>query len=116
MGLSHLLQPKMWEDFFNYLHDKGTTGNMINAMIALGMGTLILAFHPVWKGPLILVTLYGLSQFLKGGMFLVVPELGLKSIARVRGKSNKFKWVGLFMFLMGLLLAIYLANSFLQFL
>jgi len=111
IGLSHFLQPKIWEDFFNFLHKKGNVGNIFNALIALGMGTFIVAFHFVWEGPMILVTLYGVAQLGKGFLYLMIPSIGLKSIEQVRGKSEKFKWVGLVMFALSILLIIQLIQD-----
>ena len=101
IGLSHFLQPKIWEDFFVFLHSKGNVGNIFNALIAVGMGSFILAFHFVWDFPRILVTLYGLLQLVKGLLYLTVPSIGLKSIGKVRDKGvEKFKVVGLVMILL----------------
>lgn len=104
IGLSHLFQPKIWIEFFQYLHQKGNVGNILNALIALSMGTFIVAFHSVWEWPMILVTLYGITQLIKGFLYLMIPSVGLKSIGRVDEKTDKFRWVGLVMSLLGLLL------------
>ncbi len=75
------------------------------------MGTFIVAFHFVWEGPMILVTLYGVAQLGKGFLYLMIPSIGLKSIEQVRGKSEKFKWVGLVMFALSILLIIQLIQD-----
>ncbi|AXT18485.1 hypothetical protein D7030_07465 [Flavobacteriaceae bacterium AU392] len=101
IGLSHFLQPKIWVDFFTYLHSKQNVGNIINALIALGMGSIILAFHFIWSWPRILITLYGLSQVVKALLYLTFPSVGIKSMSRVTmEKAHKFKWAGLLMFLL----------------
>lgn len=110
LGLSHFLQPKIWIDFFQYLSKKGNVGNILNAMLSLGMGTIILSFHFVWTWPMILVTLYGLAQFLKGLIYLTIPSIGLKSIRKVDANFKKFKWVGIVMCLCSILL-MYSLNS-----
>ncbi len=68
------------------------------------MGTFIIAFHFIWKGPMILVTLYGVTQLVKGLLYLTVPSIGLKSIGKVDEKTYKFRWVGLVMTTLGILL------------
>lgn len=108
MGLSHLLQPKIWIQFFQFLHRKGQVGNIFNAMLSVGMGSLILAFHWIWSWPTVLVTLYGLVLLLKGFIFLIFPSLGLRSIGSVNEKTWKFRWVGLVMCILALLLAYHL--------
>lgn len=104
IGLSHLLQPVIWIEFFEYLHSKGNVGNIFNAMISLGMGSIILSFHFIWIWPMILVTLYGLLLTLKGLTYLVAPSIGLKSIGSINQNSKKFRWVGLVMVLFSLVL------------
>ena len=80
MGLSHIVQHRAWKEFFVFLHARGNVGNFLNAILALGMGSLIFAFHRVWSGIPLLLTLYGLASLLKGTLFLVVPKVGLRSI------------------------------------
>ena len=111
IGLSHLLRPKIWVEFFEYLHLKGNVGNIFNALLALGMGTIILSFHFVWSWPMVLVTLYGLSQFIKGVIYLSFPSVGLKSIGKVNQKAKKFKWADLLMCMSGDLLVSRLIND-----
>ena len=111
IGLSHFLQPKIWIEFFQYLYKKGNVGNIFNAMLTLGMGSIILSFHFIWTWPMILVTLYGLSQLIKGLIYLIFPSLGLKSIGKVNSKTRKFKWAGLLMFVSSILLIIALFND-----
>ena len=111
IGLSHFLQPKIWIEFFEFLYKKGNVGNIFNAMLALGMGTIILSFHFVWTWPMIILTLYGLAQVLKGFIYLIYPSIGLKSIGKVNYKTKKFKWAGLLMCLFCILLVIRLVNE-----
>ncbi|MEK6153473.1 hypothetical protein WIW50_09445 [Flavobacteriaceae bacterium 3-367] len=105
MGLSHFLQPGIWIQFFQFLYQKGHVGNIFNAMLSVGMGSIILAFHWLWNWPLVLVTLYGLALLLKGFIFLIFPSIGLRSIGSVNEKAWKFKWVGLMMCILSLMLA-----------
>ncbi len=111
IGLSHFVQPKIWIDFFQFLHKKGNVGNIFNAMLAIGMGTIILSFHFVWTWPMIIVTLYGLAQFLKGLVYLTIPSIGLKSIGKVDHNAQKFRWAGLLMCIFCVLLIVRLVND-----
>ena len=97
LGLSHFFQPKIWIDFFEFLHSKGHVGNIFNALLSLGTGAFIVSFHFVWEWPFLIVTIYGVLQLLKGGIYLIFPNIGLKSIGNVNKKAVKFKWVGLIM-------------------
>jgi uncharacterized protein YjeT (DUF2065 family) len=111
IGLSHFLQPKIWIDFFQYLSKKGHIGNIFNGLLSLTMGTIILSFHFVWTWPMILITLYGLAQFLKGVIYLTIPSIGLKSIGKVDTNFKKFRWVGLVMCSLSILIAYSLVNN-----
>ncbi len=50
MGTSHIVQHRAWKEFFVFLHARGNVGSFLNAFLALGMGSLIFAFHRVWSG------------------------------------------------------------------
>lgn len=83
IGVSHMLRPIAWQEFFAVLEAKGEAGVLFVAMLALGMGSLIVAFHPGFDGfgPSLL-TLYGCASILKGATYLVFPEVGAKSLRR----------------------------------
>lgn len=102
MGLSHIFQPRAWQEFFTFLHSKGIPGSFFNAFLALGMGSIVVAFHNVWSGVPMIVTIYGWASVLKGGLFLLVPSLGLKSLEKGTSMDPK-KWVipGLFLLALG---------------
>lgn len=111
IGLSHFFQPKIWVDFFKYLYKKKEMGNIINAFMSLGMGSLILSFHFVWSFPEIFITLYALSQIIKGFTYLLFPSVGISSISRITEKSTiKFKCAGGIMFLFSLFIFYNLYN------
>ncbi len=111
IGLSHFSQPKIWIEFFDFLYKKGNVGNIFNAMLALGMGSIILSFHFVWTWPMFIITLYGLTQIIKGLIYLTFPSVGLKSIRRINDKTQKLKWVGLGMCIFSIALIIKLIND-----
>lgn len=97
-GLSHLLQPKIWIEFFEFLHKKGNTGNLFNGMLSLGFGSFIVSFHFIWNWPEVLVTIYGLLLTIKGLIYLCFPKMGIKSIGKINSESgNKFRIAGVIM-------------------
>ncbi|MBT8231369.1 MAG: hypothetical protein HKO66_10970, partial [Saprospiraceae bacterium] len=112
VGLSHFIRPQIWVDFFKLLASKGQAGNVFNALLSLGLGSFIFSFHMVWDGPMIIVTIYGLLLTIKGFLYLTVPDLGLKSIAKVDDSYNKFKIVGLLMSSVALYLMWVLISNF----
>ena len=50
IGLSHLVQPRAWVEFFVWLRGKERTGVFVNGFLALGFGSFIVAFHNQWHG------------------------------------------------------------------
>ncbi|MEM7099027.1 MAG: hypothetical protein AAF541_12270 [Pseudomonadota bacterium] len=82
MGLSHLLQPKMWIGFFSYLHGLGYNGVLIRTFaLELVPAVAIITFHMVWTGPETVITLYGILLAIKILLSLVIPSIGLRSLA-----------------------------------
>ena len=89
MGLSHILAHRGWAEFFILLREKGTAGVFVVGFLSLGFGSVVVAFHPVWSGPAIVLTLFGWAQVLKGLLYFSIPaygrrKLGLVSIDRSR--------------------------------
>ena len=89
MGLSHILQHEAWKAFFTTLRDRGVTGNFLNAMLALAMGSFIVAFHNVWSGIPLLLTLYGWAAVAKGALYLIVPQFGQRSLEHATRKDSR---------------------------
>ncbi|MEC9398695.1 MAG: hypothetical protein VX475_13795 [Myxococcota bacterium] len=90
MGLSHILQPKMWRDFFTGLHEQGPPGVIVRTFaLELWPAMLVLVFHRVWSGHGIVVTIYGHLLTLKIVLGLLYPPLGLRSLAMAESKGDK---------------------------
>jgi hypothetical protein len=83
IGLSHLLQPKAWVAFFQALAKAGLPGAFLDGFLYLQFGALVVAFHNVWHGPAVALTLIGWSQVLKGAGRFLAPELGLRVLQSV---------------------------------
>jgi hypothetical protein len=83
IGLSHVLQPRVWVDFFVWLRGKGHAGVFANGFLSLWFGSLLAAFHNVWAGPEMVVTLLGWAQVVKGSVAFLVPQLSMRGFARV---------------------------------
>jgi hypothetical protein len=74
IGLSHLLQPRVWVDFFVWLRSKGHAGVFANGMLSLSFGSIIVSFHNVWGGLPTVLTVIGWAQVTKGFVSLVAPQ------------------------------------------
>ena len=101
IGLSHIAQPRAWVDFFVLLRAKGYPGVFANGMLSLLVGSIIVAFHNVWSGLPMVLTLIGWGQVLKGLGALVAPAVSMKGLMRVSAdRAYEFQVAG------GLFLAI----------
>jgi uncharacterized protein YjeT (DUF2065 family) len=97
IGLSHIIQPRAWAQFFIDIREKGATGSFIVAFIHFPLGALIVAFHNVWPGLPMILTFIGYALVLKGLVYFIFPERGLKSLSRVSlEKSWEFVAGGVF--------------------
>jgi hypothetical protein len=106
MGLSHLIRPGAWVQFFQLLHSKGEAGVLVNGFLALGMGSIIVAFHDVWTGWPAVLTVLGWTFVAKSLVLFVAPQLGLKSLElAIKVGNKKFIPAGVFLIVLGLLLA-----------
>jgi hypothetical protein len=82
IGLSHLGQPKAWVTFYQALAARGTAGVFLEGFLLLNFGGIVVAFHNVWDGPALVLTLVGWAQVLKGiGRFLA-PQMALRVLQR----------------------------------
>jgi uncharacterized protein YjeT (DUF2065 family) len=101
-GFSHLLQPKAWIDFFKLLLRQGYAGVFINGFITIPLGALIVAFHNVWQGGSMIVTLIGYSYVLKSAIAFCFPAIGYKSMSRVnRNNLTEFRYAGVLLLVLG---------------
>ena len=89
MGLSHVLRPRAWVDFFVLLREKGHAGVFVHGFLSLGFGAMILAFHNVWSGLPAVLTLVGVAYTVKALVCFLLPDLALRSLQRV---SHERAW------------------------
>ena len=83
LGLSHLLQPKAWADFFILLRGKGEAGAFVDGFLTLPMGGIIVGFHNTWSGIPLVLTLVGWCLLVKSLIRFWAPRLALRMMARV---------------------------------
>jgi uncharacterized protein YjeT (DUF2065 family) len=96
IGVSHLLRPKAWIDFFKLLLKHGYSGAFINGFITVPLGVLIVAFHNVWQGGAVIVTVIGYAYIIKSFIAFCFPAVGYKSMQRVeRNNISEFRVAGL---------------------
>ena len=73
VGISHVVQPRVWVEFFARMRDYGHAGVFVNGMLSLMVGSIIVSLHNVWNGMGMIVTLIGWAQVLKGLIALTAP-------------------------------------------
>jgi uncharacterized protein YjeT (DUF2065 family) len=112
-GLSHIIQPQLWVQFFIEIRNLGRTGSFILGFIYLPFGALIVAFHNVWHGLPLIFTLVGYSLVLKSLGYFVWPNRALKTLSRVTlERSWEFVVAGVFsVALSGLLILVLISKS-----
>ena len=83
LGLSHLLQPKAWAEFFILLRGKGKAGAFVDGLLNLPLAGIIIGFHNVWSGIPAVLTLVGWGLLIKSLIRFCLPKHGLRMMARV---------------------------------
>ena len=83
IGLSHIVQPRVWTQFFIMFRDKGEVGSFLSGLLHFPMGVLIVSFHNVWHGIPLIVTIMGWGLVIKGLIYLTYPKHGMRVLARV---------------------------------
>jgi hypothetical protein len=94
IGLSHVAQPTAWVTFYQALAARGTTGAFLEGFLLLNFGAIIVAFHNVWHGPALVLTLIGWAQILKGVGRFVVPQAALRVMQRMTPERAWYFQVG----------------------
>lgn len=106
IGLSHIVQPRVWAQFFIDIRERGATGSFIAGFIHFPLGALIVAFHNVWHGWAMILTFIGYGLVFKSLLYFVFPKRGLKSLSRVSiERSWEFVATGIFCVGLSVLLA-----------
>jgi uncharacterized membrane protein len=83
VGLSHILQPRAWVEFFIALRQRGAAGVLVVALLNLPLGLLIVAFHQRFSGLALVTTLLGWCSMIKATIYFLFPRVGLSSLRYV---------------------------------
>ena len=83
IGLSHVLQPKAWAEFFILLRGKGEAGAFVDGFLNLPLGGVIVGFHQTWSGIPLVLTLVGWGLLIKSFIRFCAPKYALKLMAPV---------------------------------
>lgn len=110
IGLSHIVARRAWAEFFIRLNALGHTGVFVNGFLSLMFGSIIVAFHNVWSGLPMILTVIGWAQVLKAFIAFVFPSVAARGIARVRLERDWEFAIGGVLFLALSALMVYLAT------
>lgn len=95
IGLSHILFHREWAEFFIWLRAKGNAGALANGFTSLAFGSIVVAFHQVWSGIPLVLTVFGLLNLVKAAQCFLLPAVALRSMQRVSlDRSHEFVIAG----------------------
>ena len=83
IGLSHVLQPRAWVAYFTLLRGHGEAGAFLDGFLNLPLAALIIAFHNVWSGIPVVLTILGWCFLIKSLLRFCLPKQGVRMMARV---------------------------------
>ena len=89
MGLSHVLQHRAWAEFFIRLRGMGYGGVYVHGFLSLGFGSMILAFHRVWSGAPLALTILGVLYLGKTLQCFLLPAVSMRSLNRVTMERSR---------------------------
>jgi hypothetical protein len=89
LGLSHIIQRHAWVDFFVWLRERGYAGVFVHGFLSLTFGSVIVAFHNVWSGLPILLTMVGYLYLAKACLCFLLPATQMRTLGRV---SHERAW------------------------
>lgn len=95
IGLSHIVRARDWCELFRQLHARGNPGAFINGGLSLAAGAFIVAGHPVWTGPRLVITVFGWMLIAKAAICLLLPQKGLHSMERGSESPRSFVIAGI---------------------
>ena len=105
-GLSHVMRPRAWVEFFTFLRERGEAGVLAVALLHLPLAALVIAFHNRWAGIPAVVTVLGYAWMLKATLHFTFPRVGLMSLGRVSvERMHHFVVAGWALIGLGLLVA-----------
>jgi len=80
IGISHVVRRRVWVDFFVFLRERGEAGVFAVGFLNLIFGSIIVAFHNVWSGVPLILTLLGWANVMKALLYFTFPAFGLRKL------------------------------------
>jgi hypothetical protein len=112
VGASHIVHHRAWAEFFIQLRTLGYRGVFLHGLLCLAFGSMILAFHPLWSGLPLVLTLVGVLYVMKTVQCFVLPGMSMGSLNRVTlERSHVFIGVGVMFLVLALVMTVSLVRS-----
>jgi len=89
IGLSHIVFHRAWAEFFVWLTARGRSGAFANGFMSLAFGSMVVAFHQVWSGLAMVLTIVGVLSLVKAANCFLRPDLALRSMARATPERSR---------------------------
>ena len=100
IGMSHVVRPRVWVDFFAFLRERGQAGVFAVALLNLIFGSIIVAFHNVWSGIPLVLTVLGWANVVKALLYFMFPAIGLRRLQSLSHERANLVVVGGILFLL----------------
>ena len=95
IGVSHIVHHRAWAEFFIWLREKGISAAFANGFLSLTMGSMIIAFHRVWTGIPLVLTIFGVLNLIKAAQCFLLPGTSMRMMNRVSlERSREFVSAG----------------------
>ena len=109
IGVSHVLRPRAWVDFFAILRGHGEAGVFAVAIPTLLFGSIVVAFHNVWSGIPLVLTVVGWAHVAKALVYFAFPSFALRKLQlSSRARTGSFVAAGVLSLLLAALLGYHL--------
>jgi hypothetical protein len=104
VGVSHLVQARLWRDFFLRIKNTGVAGIII-AVYTLPQGLLIVLGHNIWVLDVpVIITICGWGMTIKSIVYAIVPSRAEAVIPTGLNAHRKYAWGGALIIPVSLLL------------
>jgi hypothetical protein len=105
IGVSHAMRPRDWLSFFALLRERGEAGVFAVAFPTLAFGSVVVAFHNVWSGIPLVLTLLGWAHVAKALVYFAFPSFALRKLQlSSRARPGSFVAAGVICLLLAVLL------------
>lgn len=89
IGLSYFFRAEEWNRWLEHAEKRGAQASLVFGGVNLLIGSFIVAFHPVWSGIPLILTIIGLIAVLKSFTYLLFPQWLPQKIRYIRESEKR---------------------------